>query len=76
MTGSAKYTSAPRIKRAVPNALVAGACVAVKLVKPNTPALHKRVFVDAFKVKVNLLRAGGWLTEEQAVTLKNLAGAL
>ena len=50
--------------------------MAVKLVKPNTPALHKRVFVEAFKVKVNLLRAGEGLTEEQAATLKNLAGAL
>ena len=59
VAGSAKYESAPRIKRVVPNALVAGACVAVKLVKPNTPAPHKRVFVEAFKVKVNLLRAGG-----------------
>jgi hypothetical protein len=50
--------------------------VAAKLVKPGTPAAIKRGLVLVFKLKVDLLRAGGWLSSAQATTLKGLADSL
>ena len=73
VTGSAKYQSSPQPKRLVPNALVAGACGALKLIKPNTSPLHKHLLIEVFNAKVWLLRTGGWLSTEQATTLKNQA---
>ena len=48
----------------------------MKLIQPTTPASHKRLLIDIFKAKVFLLRAGGWLTDEQATTLNSLANGL
>jgi hypothetical protein len=76
VTNSAKYQSAHHGKRLVPNALMAGACIAIKLIKPDTSAGHKHWLKGIFKGKVDLLRGGGWLTAQQAATLKDLADSL
>jgi hypothetical protein len=55
---------------------VLGACVAAKLIKPKTPPLTKRGLIAVVKLKVDLLKAGGWLTREPATTLKRLADGL
>jgi hypothetical protein len=74
--GSAKYQSASHGKRLLPNALVAGACASIKLIKPHTAPHHKRFLIDVFHFKLHPLHAGGWLTTAQAATLKDLASAL
>lgn len=76
VTGSTKYKGGSARQRLVPNGLVMGACTALRLIKPSTPIHIKCVLVLGFKIKVDLLKVGGWLSTEQAKTLKSLADAL
>jgi hypothetical protein len=75
---STRYLNLPlsSSQRAAADALANTACQSLAAIFPNLTPKQKVVFVAAYKVTVQLLAAGNWLTPAQAATLKMLAGQL
>ena len=76
VSNSERYQALPARKRAAITALVARACAPLdRLVRRLTPA-QKAALIARYTRAVDQLAAQGWLTAEQAATLKQLAIAI
>jgi hypothetical protein len=76
VSGSERYQALPPGKRAAIDKLVAGACRHLdRLVERLTP-VQKAALIANYEQAVDALAAAGWLTVEQAATLKLLANAI
>jgi hypothetical protein len=74
--GSAKYQALSPAAKAAVDRLGKAACDALANVKPGQNPIAKAIAVTLYKVAVTALAQGGWLTPEQAATLRNLANQL
>ena len=74
--GSAKYQALKPVPKAAVDVLVTAACNFLLNIGPNTAPALKTQFINAYKAAVQGLVAPGWLTANQAATLKTLANAI
>jgi hypothetical protein len=74
--GSANFRRLGTLQKKVVDLLVSGACNVLTNIGPKVKPAQKTQFITAYKQAVQALVQPGWLTQSQADSLKNLAGAL
>ena len=74
--GSAKYRALKALPRAVVDALIGVGCKALTSLVPKLSPAQKKPFIAAYKLSLQPLAQGGWLTTAQATILAGLDGAL
>ena len=74
--GSAKYQAQTSLSRTVIDTTVGLDCVPLSLINSKLSAVLKQPLVATYKLSLQTLTLGGWLTSAQVTTLGNLAGAL
>ena len=74
--GSAKYLALKPALRSAIDALWSAACSPLNSIVAKLKPAQKTALVNAYKLAVDILKSGGWLTAPQATSLKSLAGAL
>jgi hypothetical protein len=73
VTTSARYRALPPGTRLIVDALATAACNQLAAVTPRLSAKQKAALIAAYKSYVAQLLAGGWITADQAATLRALA---
>ena len=73
---SAKYAALSATLKARADLLAAAACARLVLLAPNATPTQKAAAIATYKLAVDLLVLGGWLTPAQGTFLKNGANAL
>lgn len=77
MDGSAKYLTSTASQKAAINKTISAFCTAdLTPIKPGIKPAAKAVLIAAYKLGVNVLAAGGWLSRAQATQLAGLTSGL
>jgi hypothetical protein len=73
VSSSERYQALPQARRAAIDALAAAACAQLDSIQASLTPAQKAKLVARYKRAVDALASQGWLTPDQAATLKSLA---